>query len=140
MGLHVSHGCFNSSYSTFNEWRRELAKVACLPPLDLMEGFLGDDILIVVKDFVNCLDKIGYNISLDQFPILWINFEHNPLVLLLNHSDCDGRIPYELCEKLAESLEEVSHKIINNYYKNLTIAFITGLRLAAEKKEDIVFN
>lgn len=39
MGLHVSHGAWIGSYGAFMAWRKRVAQVAELPPLELMEGF-----------------------------------------------------------------------------------------------------
>ena len=43
MGLDTTHDCWHGAYSAFMRWRQEIARIAGLPPLDLMEGFYEEE-------------------------------------------------------------------------------------------------
>jgi hypothetical protein len=72
--------CGSWSYSGFNDFRTHLAKSIGIT-LDEMNGFGGH--------------------------IDWPDAKQEPLVILLHHSDCDGRLDYWECEKIAPRLREV---------------------------------
>lgn len=151
MGLDTSHGCWHGAYSAFMTWRRELAKAAGLPPLDLMEGFyvpLGakGGLPTLYYGFRNEGDN--YLEDLDsRLPISWNCLKPNPLHILLNHSDCDGELSWEDCSAIAASLEELLPKLpkgdcpghIGNW-KDKTKTFIDGLRDAYSKQENVNFH
>ncbi len=134
MGLDTSHDCWGGSYSTFNEWRRELARAAGLPPLDFMEGF--------------CEAKSNGKRRTDRLlPISWHALTPTPLLWLLNHSDSDGRLPWRQCNDIADSLEEILSDVSGpekpqrgRSHYDMTIRFIRGLRVAGNNREDVVFS
>jgi len=144
MGLDVSHDCWHGAYSAFHRWRVKLCEVAGLPPLDLMEGFyeaggfnpLGEAESGAVRGHI-----------LAQLPISWDCLKPSPLHTLLNHSDCDGSIAWGDCAAMADALEALMPELpadddaghIGNW-REKTQAFIDGLRLAAEQKEDVEFH
>ncbi len=131
MGLSVSHDCWSSTYGTFTEWRRMLARAAGLPPLDMMEGYFREfafeddafnDEVPAHGSWLNQRSwyveigkeklPIGVSRSLSpamreslcHLPLKWDYFKDDPLVLLLRHSDCDGIIEHEHCAPLAKRL------------------------------------
>lgn len=134
MGLNTSHGAFDGAYSAFNRFR----------------GFL--------------LNSIGgswpphEDISLDNGQWYWgkgYNKEtHKGLYEFFCHSDCDGEITPELCEKIANDLEDIlpfveelervkqasGHILSNGGYVVVTKRFIEGCRLAHERNESLEFR
>lgn len=127
MGLDCSHNAWHGAYSAFMRWRRKIAEVAGIPPLDLMEGFC---------------DKTDGGL-----PIKWECLKPNPLHELLNHSDCDGEIHSENCAAIADELEKLipllpEENSIGHIgsWKNKTQEFVDGLRLAAQSGEALRFQ
>jgi hypothetical protein len=151
MGLTVSHGCWQGAYSAFSRWREKLAEVAKYPPLALMEGFyekgsvIHDPFYGVSRADQMVIDRIA---ELEkQLPISWEPFKHDPIVVILRHSDCDGWIPHKYAKALADRLQKLVPLLpdedagghIGNWHDK-TRTFIKGLRLAARKKERIEFR
>jgi len=151
MGLDTTHGCWHGAYSAFMRWREEIAKVAGLPPLMLMEGFYQP----LVTDLLNLptlyhgIDEEGrYLKHLDsQLPIKWECLNPSPLHFLLYHSDCEGNIPWSKCRRIANELEKLITKLPNEdagghigNWRDKTKTFIDGLRLAYSKKQNVRFG
>jgi len=121
MGLDTSHDAWHGSYGGFNQFRRELAKAAGID-LNSMYGFKGT--------------------------IKWETLEPRPLHHLLNHSDCDGEIAWEVCKDLADDLTSLLDKLpkqnTNAEYYPWVIEkaeqFIVGCMDAYNKKEDLIFS
>lgn len=86
------------SYSGFHRFRASLAEL-CGIELDKMGGFGGSR--------------------------AWPSVESEPLVPLLNHSDCDGELSAEECRVVAPRLRELLPKLSNDYDR------VHGERLAA---------
>lgn len=118
MGLDTSHGCWHGPYSQFSRWRMWLAKQAGIP-LGLMEGFgawVWDGNELDRNELWNTL----YQLSGDNTcfwdtlravrdlgrPISW-DVINEPLVKLLHHSDCDGRIRWWDCKAIAIRLGKI---------------------------------
>lgn len=125
MGLDVSHDCWHGPYSQFMRWRTWLAAQIGLP-LQLMEGFYewqwdGKNDLSFERDYrpltqqadganrgqvwwdtLTAFEPLGRAISWDAIG--------DPLKLLLHHSDCDGRIKWFECRKIAMRLGAVIRK------------------------------
>lgn len=118
MGLDTSHDAWHGSYSTFNQWRTEIAKAAGMPPLFDMVGFGGN--------------------------IEWSTLEPNDIHILLNHSDCDGEITWQDCKLVADALTKLLDKLPdeNMYFsvKYRAEQFIKGCMLAYESKENLDFH
>lgn len=152
MGLDISHDAWHGAYSAFMRWRQMVAKIAGLPPLELMEGFYSDR-----EDVYNpfyfakkrCTETEFYAIKQieEGLPIKWESLKPNPLHELLCHSDCDGYINYAACGKIADELEkllplfpegEVGGHIGN--WKEKTEQFIKGLRKAHSRKQKLQFH
>jgi len=168
MGLDTTHGCYSGGYAGFNEWRKHLAKAANLPPLEIMDGFWDDrkkQLYEEAKKREGCVYTgrgIFYYLH-DFLPIKWDILKPDILHLLLNHSDCDGCIDADICEPLADRLEQLlpyfKHKenfmpklpknfkymsdpndrFIYKIYEKITIDFIAGLRRAAKRKQKVTF-
>lgn len=78
MGLDTTHDCWHGAYSAFGRWRTRIA--ACIGlTLSEMFGFGGDK--------------------------PWPSPTAEPLVYLLDHSDCDGEIEAKHCTAIADRLE-----------------------------------
>lgn len=120
MGLDTTHECWHGAYSAFNRWRNKISEVAGYGPLDDREGFGGDK----------------------PWP------DGDALVLLLNHSDCDGELPWERCGEIADRLESLLPALTIageggghiGYYADKTRVFIAGLRAAHSAKENVEFH
>lgn len=151
MGLDTSHNCWQGAYSAFMRWRRELAKVAGLPPLDLMEGFFSVDGGYSNNPFFEQRSKDkaeGHNEHIwDSLPIKWESLKPSALHSLLNHSDCEGEIAWQDCEPIADELEKLIPLMpqgeagghIGNW-RDKTKQFVDGLRLAHKSKENVNFH
>lgn len=75
----------------------------------------------------------------------WDVIPHDPLLILLTHKDCEGRIKTEHCAALADSLENLLPNLddAKSAWKSdaeLTRLFIAGLRQAAAAGEDVDFH
>lgn len=133
MGLDTSHNCWHGAYSAFHRWRCKLAEVACLPPLELMEGFwvsprdeIPSGLALTVRVAADMLERATYEClpkqpeedeknrpherllsAFDFDPIRWECLKPDPLHELLHHSDCDGTIPSSSCAAIAARLTEL---------------------------------
>lgn len=150
MGLDTSHDCWHGAYSAFMRWRKELAKVAGLPPLELMEGFyeplrssglptLYYGIETRHTDYLREVDS--------RLPIKWDALKPSPLHALLYHSDCDGEITWSECASLAKELEKLIPKLPNGdagghigNWRDKTAQFVKGLKAAHKAKENVEFH
>jgi len=178
MGLDTSHDCWSGPYSMFMRWRTWLAKQIGLP-LGLMRGFYEweweDNDLDFSRHYnsiVNADRECGrmYWKTLCGMeglgkPIRWPSEEQEPLVLLLHHSDCDGRLRWFDCKRLAirlgkvlrEAEDDSSLPMLSNSgevlwtnwrdgrgcYDGMTPAterFIRGLLKAWKAREDVIFR
>ncbi len=78
----------------------------------------------------------------------WSSLGKDPLIVLLNHSDCDGIIKAKDCAPLADRLEKLLPALRSEgdggghigSYEEKTRQFINGLRLAASRNEDVDFH
>jgi hypothetical protein len=117
MGLDTTHGCWHGAYSSFNQWRRAICKAAGYG--DLME-------------------RDGFGSPYTPWP------DGDVLVALLNHSDCDGDLPWEICGELADRLESLVPAMrladLDGYLGHKTTAFIEGLRVAYSLRENVEFH
>lgn len=121
MGLNVSHDCWSGAYSAFHRWRQKLCEVAGYGRLDDRDGFGGS--------------------------VPWPD-NGDALLVLLTHSDCDGKIGKKHCAPLADRLEELLPALRDagdggghvGYYAAAAERFIRGLRDAAEAGEPVEFH
>lgn len=114
MGLDTTHNAWHGPYSSFMQWRIEIAKHIGIPDLSQMEYFGGD--------------------------ISWKGFGNHNLYYLLTHSDCQGVLSPKTCKRIADGLTEILPKIQNEYFKQKTEQFITGCLLAYEQNEKLEFH
>jgi hypothetical protein len=155
MGLDISHDTWHGAYSAFMTWRKKIAQVAGYPPLELMEGYYSNE-----SEFHNPFSLLerafpdGDELAMSalreykkEFPIKWDNFKKDPLIELLTHSDCDGKINWKNCKGIADRLEELLPLLPDGeagghigHWRRKTEAFIKGLRLAYSKKEKLDFH
>ncbi len=151
MGLEISHGTWQGAYRAFMKWRTKIAEVAGLPPLEFMNGFYGEDefnpfCLIEYKcrddePILNHIKRIK-----SSLPIKWGILKPDVLYKLLYHSDCDGKISWQIAGKLAKRLKELMPLLpdedagghIGNW-REKTQTFIVGCELAYKNKEDLRF-
>jgi hypothetical protein len=119
MGLDTTHDCWHGAYSSFNIWRVAVCDAAGWGALDNYQGFGGPE----------------------SFP------EHDVLTQLLEHSDCDGDLKWEICGELADRLEGLLPKIAAKdslpsfpYLADKTRQFIDGLRDAHETRTNVEFH
>lgn len=121
MGLDTTHDCWHGAYSSFHRWRAKIASVIGVN-LDSMEGFC----------------KTGGR--------PWSLLGDDVIVKLLNHSDCDGELPHDICGPLADRLEGLLPHLLGDggghigNYQEKTKMFIDGLRRAAKAKENVEFH
>jgi hypothetical protein len=151
MGLDCSHDAWHGAYSRFMSWRKLIANLAGLPPLELMEGFFGCGGTGTLY-FGQRIDDHTYGHKQkdleDRLPISWDCLKPSPIHALLCHSDCDGEIAAEDCEPIAKALEDLlpsfpdhqGQNLYLNRHKEDTEKFIAGLRLAAALGESLEFH
>lgn len=158
MGLDCSHNAWHGAYSAFMRWRRKLAEVAGLPPLDLMDGFycsLDDGMgLPTLYHGINTQEpaygdgQTRFMDDLDsRLPIMWECLKPSPLHELLNHSDCEGEIAADRCAAIADELEKLIPLLpegeagghIGNW-RAKTAQFVAGLRSAAAEGAPLLFR
>lgn len=140
MGLDTTHGCWHGPYSSFMAWRAIIhGKIAGQKTDDpawygaheatregLTEawkrGLYGTD------------HPVEEHLPADADDITpWA-----ALCVLMNHSDCDGSIPWRVCGLLAEQLEGLG--VDEGEDGGLTARFVAGLRLAHSAGEDVEFG
>lgn len=110
MGLDTTHDCWHGPYGSFMRWRRELAEVAGYGDLDSFWKRRGE-----------------------PWPA------EDPLILLLDHSDCDGYIHHALCEPIADRLDEmIPH--LSPESASRAEQFAIGLRDAASEGQTVEFR
>jgi hypothetical protein len=130
MGLDVTHGAFSGCYSTFGNFRKALAHAAGLPPLDLTDGFFRG------------ADKFDRNIKPDWYndlPIMWESLRDDPIITLLNHSDCDGEIALADLPALRDRLCELKPLMPDDWLDRVD-QFVQGCDEAIEQGESLEFH
>lgn len=129
MSLQVSHGCWDGPYSSFNTWRRAVAKAI---GMDLDEHW---------KE-LNTKQPVAAKVLAAGVAIP-PEYVSRPLVRLLDHSDCDGLIKWEDAGSIADDLETVLDDLPQGgAFSPLAVTWrwIRGLRAAATAKEDVTFS
>ena len=139
MGLDTSHDCWHGSYSAFSRWRQELADAA---------GYMSAKVI-----YDNGEQSIGKTIFVDWGHLQdsmfgdWKETPKDPLLVLIAHSDCEGKIKNAQCGPLAGRLKQLLPKLpkeddcghIGNW-REKTQKFIDGLIKAAKAGEDVIFH
>lgn len=153
MGLDTTHDAWHGSYGAFHRWRSMIARIAGLPPLELMEGFFAPQgvghgvptfYLGIHNDelVVSSIKRIE-----ESLPIRWDSLKPSALHELLYHSDCDGSIPHTRCKAIADALDKLLPLLPNDdagghigNWKDKTSQFIAGLRKAAKARQNLAFH
>lgn len=135
MGLRVSHGAFDASYSAFNRFRKfVLTSIGGSYPPHEQEG----------------LDRDRWYWDTDK---PFNSKSHQGLKEFLCHSDCDGEISPEMCKVVADELESIlpyievleekekasGQLLARGGYVQVTKDFIAGCRDAHRKNEFLEF-
>lgn len=124
MGLDTTHNCWHGAYSSFNTWRNKVAEAAGYKMKDF-DGVVGPDI-----DWDSITEDNLYG--------EWERAPEDPLMILIAHSDCEGKIPAEYTKPLADRLTQL-HPILFGPWKKKTQQFINGLLYAHSNNEDVEF-
>ena len=154
MGLDTTHDCWHGAYSAFMRWRKKLAEVAGLPPLELMEGFYQPNDIGTLQACRRALERgpldwMANSIKQleDQLPITWSCLRPDVLYELLSHSDCDGELAADICGPLADRLEELLPLLPDKNggghigdWREKAQKFIDGLQRAASENEPVGFH
>lgn len=140
MGLNVSHDCWSGAYSEFSRFRDKLAEVA---GYEFIEDMARSGRKMVALDYGSWPEANYYDPPIIPFRA---DGTQDPLLLLLMHSDCEGKIRAEhvgpLANRLTELLPDVEgdgHGHVGDY-RETTQQFINGLRMAELRNEDVVFR
>ena len=141
MGLDTTYGAYNGGYGHFMIWRKAIAKAVGIP-LELMEGFYKPCLSPSCK-YPACRDMAKEMAEL--LPIKWELLKPDVICVLLDHSDCDGEIPYEYTKPLADRLKEILPLLpedvpIGIWLKKTTQQFIDGLMEAHEAHDSVEFE
>ena len=137
MGLDTTHDCWYGAYSAFYRWRVIVARMVLGIQLTEMEGF-------EKGIFAQGLKEAG--LLMDPLP--WSPYDGRPIVILLNHSDCDGEILTGDCLAIAEELKAImplAKKLPPGWghmpdFAKATQRWIDGLEEAAERGENVEFR
>jgi hypothetical protein len=131
-------------------WRVEIAKVAGLPPLGLMEGFFAPDAgygAVYLDHDATELSRSSLAGLHEQLPIKWECLKPSALHELLSHSDCDGEIAADRCGPIADELEKLIPLLPDGeagghigHWRRKTEQFVKGLREAAAAGEPLDFH
>jgi len=113
MGLDFSHGGAHWSYSGFLSFRKELAEQIGID-LMAMPGF-------------------------SHLPTGNWDDVDDPITLLVNHSDCDGKLSPVECLAVAPRLREMAEVLRDDYDKCNALWLAAGMDLAAAATEPLEF-
>lgn len=121
MVLDTTHDCWHGPYSQFMRWR-------CWLHL-----FISGDPKGATREALESAWQSG--VYADQSV---------PINVLMNHSDCEGEIPAEMCAPIADALEKLLDRMpergIYDEMRPATCRFISGLRAAAAAGEVVEFH
>jgi hypothetical protein len=141
MGLDITHDCWHGAYSAFMKWRHAVAEAAgyAIWPVMTDMGFgtpMPQDTIMLDWGHVSDDNLMGE----------WDELPHDPLLLILAHSDCEGIIKKEFCQPLANRLKEILPNMPKGDagghigdWQEKTQKFIDGLEIAANE-EDVEFH
>ena len=133
MGLDTTHDCWHGPYSSFGRWRNMIGVAAGYELADHEYPAIGGKPCIIKTV------KTPPNLTEQNFLGHWDTPPDDPLLVLFAHSDCEGVIRCHDAARLADALDKLSPKLLNDQWP-LTKRFIDGLLKAAEAGEDVEFN
>lgn len=122
MGLDIDR-CWHGAYSAFMRFREVVCQCAGLGDIHKREHFV-------------------------EGGLPWPDEKDSPIVILLDHSDCDGEIKWKDAKPLADALEQLLPSLRNagdggghiGYYEEKAKEFIEGLRWHHENKKNVEFH
>jgi hypothetical protein len=136
MGLDTSHNCWHGSYSSFTRWRHALAEAAGYPvwKVETDKGY-----------FQPCIILDWGHLPPGHLLGDWPAVPPDPLLILLTHQDCEGKIEAQHCPHLANAIEALIPKLDDTpkaWASDAELArrFVTGLRKAHKAGEDVDFH
>ena len=134
MGLDTTHDCWHGPYSAFMRWREWLN-------------------LYVMMDRENesaeCQAVRGMGATREAIDRAWdlglYADQSVPINVLMQHSDCEGEIPADVCGPLADALQSIVDRrmpsvALYDEKRPATERFIAGLRKAAAAGEAVGFH
>lgn len=137
MGLDCSHDAYHGAYSSFNRFRQAVAKAAggSFPPHE--KGWTDNG-----REPGENTWYVGDDYPQNEWAGLWA---------FLGHSDCDGEIDPEMCEKVANDLTKLlpavaamgegeGHIKGNGGYGPVLKRFIDGCLEAFNANEELTFG
>lgn len=152
MGLAISHDIYNGNYDGFNQWKIYIAHKAQRQTITLDHDLVTSPITGIPTFFTAELvyvddDSLNQPEADDAQMGEWRTTPADPLEVLFLHSDAEGYIYPPQAIALADALENILPRIPihdeidddGNTPHEMTIKFIKGLRLAAERDERVVF-
>jgi hypothetical protein len=116
MGLNFSNSQVSWAYSGFNSFRKRLANEIGIENLDKMYGFGGRK--------------------------SWKPYQSDPIYPFINHSDCDGKLPWEECRTVAPRLRELVSKwegVETAYDKEMALQLADDMEKHAKMKKNLIF-
>lgn len=121
MGVGFSHCKASWSYGGFNDFRAELAEMV---GIDLWQ----------MRGFSHSPRKGNGSEGIE-----WPAAETEPLIHLLNHSDCEDDLSPEQCRAIAPRLAELCNRLADGYDRDMGAELAKGMALAAQKNERLEF-
>lgn len=131
MGLGFSHGGAHWSYSSFNEFRQRVCQSVGINLYEI-RGF-----------FTKAERKEGFETQNWPEKRPWEEID-DPIVPLMNHSDCDGVMTPEECAQVAPRLREIVESwpgvdLLERYDKENGLKLVCGMEECAEKDVSLQF-
>jgi hypothetical protein len=138
MGLDITHDCWHGAYSGFAIFRETVGRAAGMP---YYNGSLDIDWEQITEaqiagDWADqpCVTRVGYDPPLTD-----------PVLYLLIHSDCDGKLRCKYLKDLKARLEELVPKFNEltggyHYCEGRLDQFIEGLDDAIKRGDDVEFH
>ena len=133
MGLDTTHDAWHGGYGRFQQWREALGVAA---------GYE----LVARADHRYDYLMPGWDDTLTEEEVMghWSREVEDPLLYLLWHSDCEGKLYVKQQRLLLPRLEELLDRLPPDTdawgYRARTEQFIAGLKLAISKRQPIGFH
>lgn len=150
MGLDVSHDAWSGAYGAFSRWRDALAGAAGYELAWIATGELFEEGRPPIGKWVPTRQIVLIDwghIVRKNYDGEWDDMPHDPLILLIAHSDCDGHIYNEHLEPLIARLTELLPAIEGQNggghlgdIRATTERFIAGCRAALAAGESLEFG